>query len=144
MSLDNFSVTLDLPVLWADQDLFGHVNNTIYLKWFESSRVSYWDESGLRTIMEPQNCGPILASVSCDYLKQVNYPDRIQVGARMIELRRTSMILEHEIFSANNDAIAARGSSVVVLFDYTIHQPKRIEHELRSIIAQFEGRCLDD
>ena len=41
-------VVMELPVIWADQDMFGHVNNTVFLRWFESSRVTYWDESGLR------------------------------------------------------------------------------------------------
>jgi acyl-CoA thioester hydrolase len=141
--LEKFPVALELPVLWADQDLFGHVNNTVYLKWFESARVRYWDDSQMRIFMEPKNWGPILASMSCDFLKQVNYPDQIQTAVRMMELGRSSMILEHSIFSAANDSVVAQGRSVIVLFDYTNQKPQRIDDEIRQSIAQFEGRSFD-
>ena len=143
MPLENFTVVLDLPVLWGDQDLLGHVNNTIHFKWFESARVRYWEDSGMRAVMEPRNWGPILASTSCDYLKQINYPDQIQTAVRVVELRRTSMIMQHQIYSTNNDAVAAQGTSAIVLFDYTEQTPQQIEGELRSMIAQFEGRSFD-
>ena len=37
-ALTDFPTTVTLPVQWGDQDAFGHVNNTVYLRWFESAR----------------------------------------------------------------------------------------------------------
>ena len=44
---EHFRVLLDWPVQWGDQDLFGHVNNTVYFRWFETARVDYLNRIGL-------------------------------------------------------------------------------------------------
>ncbi len=142
LTLDEFSLVVELPVLWGDQDLFGHVNNTIHFKWYESSRVAYWHQSGMDDLMKPKNWGPILAAVSCDYLKQIKYPDTIKVTARIAQLRGTSMVMDHAVFSKAGDGIAARGRSVVVLFDYAAQRPQRISDDIRALIAKTEGRDL--
>ena len=84
MNSVNFPIELKLPVLWGDQDMFRHVNNTIHLKWFESSRVAYWETTGMRQLMEPQHLAPILASVTCHYRHQIRYPDTVTVAARAV------------------------------------------------------------
>ncbi len=37
-ALGKWPVTVELPVQWGDMDAFGHVNNAVYLRWFESRR----------------------------------------------------------------------------------------------------------
>ena len=39
MSDKNWPIETEIPVLWGDLDSFSHVNNIIYLKWCETSRV---------------------------------------------------------------------------------------------------------
>ena len=67
--LEGFPAVAVQPVQWGDQDLFGHVNNTVYFRWYETARVEYWYKSGLHELMSPRGLGPILASVKCDYKK---------------------------------------------------------------------------
>ncbi len=141
MPLEEFPVKLRLPVLWGHQDLFGHVNNCVHLRWFESARVAYWDH-GVRSVMTPNDWGPILANVTCNYRKQINYPDHILVGARMVRLGRTSLTMEHAIYSESSHAIAADGHSVVVVFNYKTQQPAPISDELRAMIEATEGKPL--
>ncbi len=31
-----------LPVIWGDMDAFGHINNVIYLRYFEQARVDWF------------------------------------------------------------------------------------------------------
>lgn len=140
MKLGAYPIVVPLPVMWADQDLFGHVNNTVFLKWIESARVAYWDGSLMREYMRPRNLGPILASIQCDYKHQVHYPDQIEVGAKAVKLGRTSITMQHEIYSEQRDGIVASGKSVVVMFDYAQQQKYVISDELRGIIERCEQR----
>jgi acyl-CoA thioesterase FadM len=55
------------------------------------------------------------------------------------EIRRSSFTIEHEIYSEANSGVAARGKSVIVLFDYTHQRPQRITDDLRDVIATTEG-----
>ena len=138
MSLQGFPAVIVLPVLWGDQDLFGHVNNTIYVRWFESARVAYWDSTGMRDLLLPQNCGPILAAVHCNYRKQLKYPDTIHVGASVRHLGRTSLKIEHQVFSEYRGEVVADGESIVVVFNYVKQQSEVVSDELRRLIEDVE------
>ena len=138
MPLNEFPVKVSLPVLWGDQDMFGHVNNCIYIRWLECSRVAYWDQ-GVRSVMSLNDCGPILANINCNYKKQVRYPDTVHIGSRIIRVSNSSMTMEHTIYSDVAQAIAAEGHSIVVLFDYETQRPIRISKELRQAIEATEG-----
>ncbi len=142
MNTVNFPVELKLPVLWGDQDMFRHVNNTIHLKWFESSRVAYWENTGMRRLMEPLHLAPILASVTCHYRHQIRYPDTVTVAARAVRIGRTSLTLAHQIVSAERKLVAADGESVIVIFNYESQQPQEISAELRQVIEAAEGRAI--
>jgi len=91
----DFPVWITLPVQWGDQDAFGHVNNTVYLRWFESSRIEYSQRVGLAQVDATQRVAPILAAVSCNYRRQIRFPDTVLVGARIVRLGRTSMTMQH-------------------------------------------------
>jgi acyl-CoA thioester hydrolase len=140
--LAHFPVVLRIPVLWGDMDPLGHVNNTRFFRWFESSRVAYLDQSLIRMGRLPQGVGPILAAIDCNYRRQVVYPDTIDVGARITRLGNSSLTMQHHLVSHAHGRMAAEGESVVVMFDYQSQRPVRISAEIRAAIEQFEGRSL--
>ena len=137
--IQGYPAVMEIPVQWGDQDLFAHVNNTVYFRWFESSRVAYWTDSGLHEKMHPRGLGPILASVKCDYKKQIRYPDTIWVGAKVHKLGVSSVTLDHVVFSKDNDAVSAIGQSVIVLFNYEAQHPIPIEGDIREAFERFEA-----
>ena len=130
--LADFSTVVTLPVQWGDQDAFGHVNNAVPLRWFETSRIAYLEDNGLAHLMTGDGLGPIVASITCNYRRQVLYPDTIRVGTRIAELGRSSMTLGHAVFSNSHRAIVADGQTVVVFFDFQRQRPTRIPPEIRE------------
>ena len=40
-SLEQFPVIISFPLHWGDQDPLGHVNNIMYLRWAETTRIEY-------------------------------------------------------------------------------------------------------
>lgn len=136
--LEGFPAIATLPVQWGDQDLFGHVNNTVYFRWYETSRVEYWYSSGLQDLMGPRGLGPILASVTCDYKKQVRYPDTIKVAARIQKMGHSSVTLEHLVLSEGQESVVATGKSVIVLFNYDKQHPVPIEGDIRDTFLKFD------
>lgn len=141
-ALQGFPVVITLPIQWGDQDAFGHVNNTVPFRWFESARIAYLDHSGLGHLMEASGIGPILAAICCNFRRQLHYPDTVQVGARVASIGRSSMIMEHAAYSHRLSEIAADGSSTVVMFDYAANKPRRMPPELREAFEKIEGKSL--
>ena len=140
----DFPVVITLPLQWGDQDAFGHVNNTVPIRWFESARVAYLEQSVMGQMMQTGGTGPILASVTCNYRRQLHYPDRVSIGTRIAKLGRSSMIMEHVVHSEKLDAIAADGTSTIVVFDYAANRPTRIPDEMRKAFELLEGKSLGD
>jgi acyl-CoA thioester hydrolase len=140
--LSGYPVTITMPVQWGDQDAFQHVNNTVFFRWLESARIAYWGRIDTDRSMREARVGPILASVSCDYRRQVTYPDTVHTGARVARIGRTSVGMEYLVVSASLRAVAAEGRSTVVLFDYNAGTPVPVPEHLRRAFEELEGKSL--
>jgi len=106
----------------------------------ESARLDYFRLGGLADLMTSHGAGPILASIKCDFRRQLNYPDTVQIGARIDSIGRTSLRMSHLIYSTQQRAIAAEGESVLVMFDYVGQRPNPVPDTIRHQIDKLEGR----
>lgn len=116
--LADYPVILQLPVLWGHMDSYQHVNNAIYFRYFESARMAYGDRIDMYSYAEELGLGPILANISCDFLKPLRYPDTIHTACRTTRLSRSEMEQEYAVYSEKLDAIAAVGTGKIVAYDY--------------------------
>ena len=135
-----FPVVITVPVLWGDEDAFGHVNNIIYLRWCESARVEYLQRVGLWRMHEEEGVGPILASISCDYKRAVTFPDTVRVGARVVRVGNSSFRMDHLVVSEGMKTVAATVESTLVVFDYKRGTAVRVPDGIRDAILSLEGR----
>ena len=136
--LAKFPVVIRIPVQWGDQDAFGHVNNTVPHRWFESARIELFGRIGLLDLHRNEQRGPILAAVSCDFRRQINFPDTVQVGIRVARIGRTSIGYEHAIVSETQGAIVTEGTSTTVVFDYQAKKPYPVPEAIRRAIESLE------
>jgi acyl-CoA thioester hydrolase len=130
-------LAIELPVQWGDQDAFGHVNNVVHFRWMESARMAYF--ARLELAMTNDGVGPILASIKCDFRRQLNYPDTVQVSASVTRIGRTSLSMAHRVYSTQQQAIVSEGESVIVMFDYQTQQPTPVSDTIRARIDAIEG-----
>jgi acyl-CoA thioester hydrolase len=137
--LADYPVVISLPIQWGDQDAFGHVNNTAPIRWFESSRIAYLEQTQTGSIQMAPTVGPILAAVQCHYRRQLNYPDTVLIGARVTRLGRSSFTIHHVVYSEALQAPAADGESVIVVFDYERQRPVRIPQDFHQAVEQLQG-----
>lgn len=138
-ALSAYPVVIAVPVQWGDQDALQHVNNVVFLRWFESARIAYFRHLGISIgAQNPQ--GLILAAVHCDFQRPVTFPDTIHVGSRVTRIGRSSMDVAHAVFSSAQQGIVAQGHSTVVVYDYQQGKPLPVPNELRSAITQLEGK----
>jgi len=74
--MDGYPVVIEVPVAWGEMDAFGHVNNIVYFRYFESARLAYFYKLDLIDMMTKTGIGPILASTSCRFKIPLTYPDK--------------------------------------------------------------------
>lgn len=136
--LSGYAAIVTLCVQWGEQDAFGHVNNTVPLRWFETSRIRLLEENGLGDLMNGQKLAPLVAAIACRFRRQVTYPDTVSVGTRVAELGRSRMTLAHRVFSHAQQQTVADGETVVVFFDRQAQRPTRIPAAVRSALEPGE------
>ena len=141
-NLPDHPVVISWPVQWGDQDLFGHVNNTVYFRWYESARIAYLDRIGVSEMMNRDRVGPILAAISCNYRRQLNFPDTVEIGSRITRIGRSSATMTHAIWSREQRVLVADGESTIVMFDYQAQRPVPVPDAIRQAIENLEGRTL--
>ena len=140
---DSKSIITKIPVLWGDMDGFGHVNNIIYLKWCETSRIelfrSIWNYKigNMEEVLERGGIGPILANFNMDYKYPVKYPDEIKIETYLTHIGNSSMGIGHKLFSQNNDKLVAKANSVVVMLNYISNDKVIIGDKDREILSQY-------
>jgi acyl-CoA thioester hydrolase len=127
------------PVQWGDLDVMGHVNNTVYLRWLENGRFSYFERVGIGELLRRERRGPILARIEVDFLRPVAFPDDLLVSTRTVRLGRTSFVLRSAIWSIGAAAPCARADAVIVLVDYAAGGPVALPESLRAAIRDFDA-----
>ena len=143
-SLDLYPSIISISVQWGDMDALGHVNNTVPIRWYESSRITYLETSGIAEAVVTLNVGPILAAVNCNYRRQLFYPDNVKVGGRVSRVGRSSITLEHVVLSERLGEVATDGESVMVIFDFDNQRPVRVPDEVREKIKDLQPNLVFD
>lgn len=137
--LQGFPVILQLRVAWGEMDAFGHVNNIVYFRYFESTRIAYFERLQYMELMEQTGIGPILGSTQCRYRLPLTYPDTISVGARAHTLEADRFSMDYKIISHKVGRLAAEGSGVIVSYDYKKAAKAPLQEILRERINALES-----
>ncbi len=135
INLSEFSIVQPQTVAWGEMDAFGHVNNASYYRYYESVRISYLQAIGALDHLDVMS--PVVAANSCRYLVSISYPDELEVGARVVELRASGFRMEYVIFSQQQKGVVATGEAIVVMVG---NQGKKVPlpEEMRQIIINLE------
>ena len=123
-------------VIFRDVDAFGHVNNAVYLTYFEWARTRLWFE--LTGGDDARDVGFIVARAEVDFKAQLGL-EPIDIAVRIGEMRNSSFDTLYEIRNRNGKQIAATGRVVVVLFDWKRNAKMTIPDALREKVQTLFG-----
>lgn len=135
-----FLVTVTLPVAWGEMDAFQHVNNTVYLRWFETARIALFAQVDWLGVTGSAGVGPILARQTAVYRIPVRFPDTVTVGVGVTELGADRFTMPFAVFSAAFGRIAADGDGRIVSFDYGLNTKAPIPADVHArLVALASG-----
>lgn len=137
--VDGWPVVERIPVQWGEMDAYGHVNNTVFFRYFESARVRYLERCGFTDSWERDRVGAILHSTECRFRRALRYPDTVLAAARAESMEEDRFRMAYRVISLEDDALAAEGSGLVVSFDYEREEKAPIPSDVRAGIERLEG-----
>jgi acyl-CoA thioester hydrolase len=134
------------PVLtrWADNDMFGHLNNAVYYQLFDTA-INGWINSNVAIDPVTTPLQGIVAESGCRYFSELHFPQRLVVGLAVTRLGRSSVTYRLGVFAAGEGSVAAKdtepqtvaalGHWVHVYIDRTSRKPAPIPEAIRQLLA---------
>jgi len=137
----------DFPVLWpvltrwADNDMFGHLNNAVYYELFDTA-INGWINTNVAVDPVTMAAQGIVAESGCRYFSELHFPERLVVGLAVTRLGRSSVTYRLGIFRAAEELaareeqkIAALGHWVHVYIARTGRRPVPIPEAIRELLS---------
>ena len=123
-------------VRFGDLDAMRHLNNVVFLRYFESARISY-----LRSLMDHDPAQPIAATFGfifaeghINYRSPVNFDEDLDVYCSIADVRRSSFRIPYAM--RVGDRLAAEGYGVLVGFDYVEQTAAPLPPDLRELLER--------
>lgn len=142
MSSNAYHYTKPIEVQFRDCDPLGHVNNAVYVTYFEIARFAYCRDALGFTIEDAVGSESfIMARVECNFRSQARLGDRLDVRIRVSDIGRSSFQFEYEIAHADG-RVVADGKSVQVSFNYQAQKSIPVPESFRAKVERFERRTF--
>jgi acyl-CoA thioester hydrolase len=129
----DFPVLRPVPTRWADNDVYGHVNNVVYYSYFDTA-VNGWlmDATGQDIRLLPAI--GVVAETSCRFLASLTFPDLVTAGLRLHRLGTSSVTYQIGLFRGEDPAPAGLGHFVHVYVDSVTRQPVPVPQVIRDAL----------
>jgi acyl-CoA thioester hydrolase len=119
---------------WADNDAYGHVNNTVYYQWFDTAVNGWLIEAELLDVAAGDPIG-LVVETGCRYARPLAYPQEVEVGLSVERIGTSSVRYRLGVFAKGADEAAAEGFFVHVHVDRATRRPVPLPHEWRKSLA---------
>lgn len=146
--LPEFPCVVPVEVRFRDLDAMGHVNNAVYLTYFEQARLAFWlavhPGGAPGETVEPEAIGFVVARAECDYASPVRLGERLLVGCRAGDFGTTSFAFDYRVVAAGSSVdaevrLVASGRTVQVGWDWKEGRKSPLSEELRRRIDAFQA-----
>ncbi|KAL4737144.1 HotDog domain-containing protein [Aspergillus similis] len=137
---------------WHDNDMYAHLNNTVYAQLFDSiinhylitecgmDPFSYTGSTPTKNSINPSGQVAIMVNSYCDYFASVSYPDILDLGLRVNKLGSTSVTYEVGVFKQGEEDVKVVGGYTHVWCERGVMRPAK--GGMETGIREALGRLL--
>ena len=135
LSKQNFKYFVPITTRWADNDIYGHINNVAYYSFFDTAVNHFLIHHANLDIHQGQIIGLVVDS-GCSYFSPLAYPENITAGVRVIKLGNSSVQYQVGLFKEQEQFASAQGHFVHVYVDRQSRKPQAIEPAMRTALLK--------
>lgn len=121
---------------WADNDIYGHVNNVTYYSYFDTATNALLIQKAGFDIHHSPIIGLVVNS-SCNFLEELTYPEIIEVGVAIAKIGNSSLTYDLAIFKQGKGEASAQGQFVHVFVERTTKKSTSIPQEMRDALKNY-------
>ena len=135
MHRSDYSYFKNITTRWADNDIYGHINNVVYYSYFDTVANQYLIEFADFKPISNTIIGVVVHS-NCTYIKAIAYPDKIEAGLTVKKLGRSSVTYGIGVFRQGESAACAYGEFVHVFVNRKNNLPMSIPTKIRESLQK--------
>ena len=133
LGIDGFAYGYVDRVRFYELDALNHVNNVVYLKWFETVRVRYVQDYGLTSYGAPDDPQLVVRRVTADFLAPMFQDQSYVVATRTRLVKPSSFVMDYGIFVDGRKMVEGEAVGVSLTRDGTARQPHHPQAVARMI-----------
>jgi len=122
-----------IPTRWADNDIYGHVNNAAYYGFFDTAVNCFLIEEAGLDIHGGSIIG-LVVETGCNYFAALAYPETVEAGVRVARIGNSSVTYQIGLFRDGEDEPAAQGHFVHVYVDRETRRPVSLPEAMRQTL----------
>ncbi|MED5549673.1 MAG: thioesterase family protein [Pseudomonadota bacterium] len=122
-----------IPTRWADNDIYGHVNNAAYYGFFDTAVNCFLIEEAGLDIHGGSVIG-LVVETGCNYFAALAYPETVEAGVRVARIGNSSVTYQIGLFREGEDEPAAQGHFVHVYVDRDTRRPVSLPDAMRQAL----------
>ncbi|HNN47747.1 MAG TPA: thioesterase family protein [Marmoricola sp.] len=119
---------------WADDDVYGHMNNARYFELIDTAVNVHLAEAVGTDIRNLSAIG-VVAEVGCRYFREIGYPLPVDMGLVVEKIGTSSVIYRIGLFQGDGEEAAAEGRFVHVYIDAETREVVPIPAEVRAAVT---------
>ena len=128
--------TVPVPMRWSDMDAYGHVNNVVFLQYFEMARLDLFFERASLEERTGLRRGTVVAEHQITYKRPVVYSAQpLDVEIWVSGIRAAAFTCHYEVF--DHGLLAVMGSTLLVPYDFSIARPRRLTDEEKEFLSSW-------
>ena len=135
MSRAAYAHVLAIPTRWADNDVYGHVNNVEYYAFFDTVINAWLIREGGLDIHHAAAIG-LCAESHCTFKAALAFPEVVDAALRVGRLGRSSVTYEIGLYAQGAEEPAAEGWFVHVFVDRASRRPVEIPAGVRASLER--------
>ncbi|WP_180055178.1 MULTISPECIES: thioesterase family protein [unclassified Acinetobacter] len=132
----NYRFLFPIQTRWADNDMYGHVNNVTYYSYFDTAANALLIQHAGFDLQNTPIIGLVVDS-ACSFLQELSYPEIIEVGVAIEKIGNSSLRYDLAIFKQGQNEAAAQGHFVHVFVDRQTRKSTSIPDDMRDALTQF-------
>jgi acyl-CoA thioester hydrolase len=129
----DYVVWRTMTTRWADDDVYGHMNNAVYYEMFDTAVNAHLIEASGANVRTLPAVG-VVAETSCRYFREIGFPAPVDAGLAVERVGTSSVVYRIGLFQGDGDEAAAEGRFVHVYVDNTSGPGNRPVRPLPDVI----------
>ena len=128
---------MTIPIRWGDMDAMGHVNNTIYFRFFEIVRLDwFFHVSKAHGITRLDREGVIIVNAFCNFIRQLEFPGEVRARFYVANLGRSSFDTYLTLERTDEPGVVyCEGGATTVWSDYAAKKSKPVPDWMRALVG---------